>query len=217
MQFENNTIYHIYNQGNNKQQTFFTHENYLFFLRKVREYLLPHGKMLCYCLMPNHFHFLMYVESVEIEVKKKPLKEHEDTEKNSSIATQIRTFNDSIGILLRSYTRAINVQENRTGSLFRKETKAKNGIIEEFITVKNSNSQGFTSNKTLTKSRESLLFGSEMNYEATCFQYIHQNPVLAKLVKHSTDCVYSSAQDYAGMQNGMLCNQAFAKSLGVVG
>lgn len=55
MHFEPNAIYHIYNQGNNRQQVFFREENYLYCLRKMRKYLLPYGDLLCYCLMPNHF------------------------------------------------------------------------------------------------------------------------------------------------------------------
>ena len=34
MYFEKDTLYHIYNQGNNKQKIFFNRENYLFFLKK---------------------------------------------------------------------------------------------------------------------------------------------------------------------------------------
>jgi len=32
--------YHLYNRGNNRQRIFFERENYLFFLRRVRERLL---------------------------------------------------------------------------------------------------------------------------------------------------------------------------------
>jgi len=34
------------------------------------------------------------------------------------------SFNENIGIMLRSYTRAVNKQEQRVGALFREETKA---------------------------------------------------------------------------------------------
>jgi hypothetical protein len=34
MQFEESFIYHIYNQGNNRQKIFFNKENYIFFLKK---------------------------------------------------------------------------------------------------------------------------------------------------------------------------------------
>lgn len=53
--------------------------------------------------MPNHFHFLVYSKST----------------------IQTNEFSNSLRILLSSYTRAINKQENRTGSLFQQNTKAK--------------------------------------------------------------------------------------------
>jgi hypothetical protein len=52
--------------------------------------------------MPDHFHFLIYVKSVDVEIVKK-----------------------NIGILLSSYTKAINKAYNRTGSLFQQHTKTK--------------------------------------------------------------------------------------------
>jgi putative transposase len=68
MLFEEGHLYHIYNQGNNRQKIFFSRENYLFFLRKIREYMLPHADVLAWCLMPNHFHLMVYVRTVEIEL-----------------------------------------------------------------------------------------------------------------------------------------------------
>ncbi len=65
MQFEVGHIYHIYNQGNNRQPIFFERKHYLFFLQKMRAYLLPHGDILAYCLMPNHFHVMVEVKSTE--------------------------------------------------------------------------------------------------------------------------------------------------------
>ncbi|MFZ4414303.1 MAG: hypothetical protein ACOYOV_14565, partial [Bacteroidales bacterium] len=62
MQFEQGHIYHIYNQGNNKQHIFFKRENYLFFLQKIRKHILPYADVLAWCLMPNHFHLLVYVK-----------------------------------------------------------------------------------------------------------------------------------------------------------
>jgi len=66
MQFETSNIYHIYNQGNNRQPIFFNRENYLFFLKKMKENLLPYADILAWCLMPNHFHWMVYVREVEI-------------------------------------------------------------------------------------------------------------------------------------------------------
>jgi hypothetical protein len=42
MQFYENELYHIYNRGNNQQTTFFNHDNYIYFLQKVRKYIVPY-------------------------------------------------------------------------------------------------------------------------------------------------------------------------------
>ena len=61
MKFEAEQIYHLYNRGNNSQKIFFDHENYIFFLQKIRTHLTPVADILAYCLMPNHFHLHFYV------------------------------------------------------------------------------------------------------------------------------------------------------------
>ncbi|MCW5909073.1 MAG: transposase [Chitinophagales bacterium] len=109
MQLYPGNIYHIYNRGNQQQQVFFNDENYLFFLRKIRKELLPHCDILAYCLMPNHFHWLVYVKSSD------------DFKSSDDCMTPL---SKAIAVLLRSYTRAIQKQQNFTGSLFQQKTKA---------------------------------------------------------------------------------------------
>ena len=203
MKFQPNAIYHIYNQGNNRQQIFFSDENYLFFIKKMRAYLLPYGDLLCYCLMPNHFHWLFYVR----EVCLLPSRREGNvgvTASNPDItftpaSAKLRTLNDSIGILLRSYTRAINNQEERTGCLFREETKAKDGWENFHLQVSHPD------------------YGKLLNdwelYGIHCFHYIHLNPVAAKMVDHPEDWPYSSCRDFSGARKGTLCNKQLAIDL----
>ena len=178
MKFYKGQIFHIYNQGNNKEKIFLEERNYLFFLSKMRKHISPYADFLAYCLMPNHFHFLIYLKEVNVGKT---------------------TFNSSIGTMLMSYSFAINKQENRTGSLFRKKTQAKDGWIEEVVTLK-----GLHGN---------ILFSPFNQYGAICFDYIHNNPVQANFVKRPEDWIYSSAMDYKGLRQGTLCNQALAKEL----
>ena len=111
MQFEKGYLYHIYNQGNNKQTVFFNRKNYIFFLQKVKTHILPYADILAWCLMPNHFHLMVLVNEVEL------------VDAKIGSATPSRTpntnLNKSIGILLASYTRAINKEQNRSGSLLK--------------------------------------------------------------------------------------------------
>jgi len=158
-------IYHIYNRGNNKQKIFFTKKNYLFFLQKVKAELKPFSDIICYCLMPNHFHFMLSTFN------------NFDEEK----------FNNGYRILLSSYTKAINVQENRTGSLFQQNSKAK--CLTALSNYKSN------------------------NYGLVCFNYIHQNPLNAGLVSKMEDWEFSSFRDYAGTRNGTMCNKNLAFEL----
>ena len=68
MNFEPENLYHIYNQGNNRQKIFFTRENYLFFLNKIKMHILPHADIVAWCLMPNHFHLMIYVKDVSVSI-----------------------------------------------------------------------------------------------------------------------------------------------------
>ena len=112
MYFEEDYVYHIYNRGNNRQLIFFDDKNYLFFLKKIKKYIIPNCELLAYCLMPNHFHFLIQANDSTVKAGKKA-----GIERNM--------FSESIRILLSSFTQAINKQEKRTGSLFTQNTKAK--------------------------------------------------------------------------------------------
>ena len=54
--------YHLYNHSNGNFQLFKNDGNYQFFLNKYAKYVVPYVNTLAYCLMPNHFHFLIMVK-----------------------------------------------------------------------------------------------------------------------------------------------------------
>ena len=102
MELEPKKYYHLYNRSNNHEQLFRNIDNYIYFFSKYRKYLEPFVDTLAYCLMPDHFHFLVFIKSNEsIRIKK------------------------NIGLLLSSYTKAINKSFSRVGSLFQQHTKTK--------------------------------------------------------------------------------------------
>ena len=189
----------MFNQGNNKQNIFFLEENYLYFLQKIRTYILPYSDILAWCLMPNHFHLMIYVKEEKLWVDERGLT-HRMTP--SHPMSKIRTLNQSIAIILRSYTRAINKQNNWSGSLFRPKTKAECVSCRKGITPSFYNKDGIT---------QIHISDLEKEYPSICFNYIHENPVKAGLVKNEIDWEYSSAKDYYGSRNGNLVNKVRAK------
>jgi putative transposase len=59
-------FYHILNRGNAKQQVFFDKQDYLHFLESVSLALKKHPvDVLAYCLMPNHFHFVVRAKQAD--------------------------------------------------------------------------------------------------------------------------------------------------------
>lgn len=119
MHFQPNEIYHLYNRGNNKQPIFFSDENYLFFLRKINAQLKPICDILCWCLMPNHFHFIIST------------KDESCISRPTFGGKPMQELAYRIGVLLSSYSQAINKQNGTSGSLFQQKTKSKNLSIGE--------------------------------------------------------------------------------------
>jgi len=187
MDFKKDQFYHIYNRGNNSQRVFFNRENYLFFLRKIKKHISPFASIVSWCLMPNHFHFVVYINNEKIEV------ENNNIDHNNQ-RVKFQTLNQSLGVLLSSYTKAIHNQEKITGSLFQKRTKAK--LIYDEIEI--------------DPAYWNSAFGTLINisegksYLQTCVEYIHLNPVFSGLVKKSEEWEFSSFRDYIGVREGRL-------------
>lgn len=113
MHFLQGEVYHVYNRGNNKQRIFFEPRNYYFFLQKVKAQLSPVCEILAWCLMPNHFHFMLYITDKSC------------IERPAFGGKPMQELPHQIGKLLSSYSQAINKQNGTTGSLFQQKTKAK--------------------------------------------------------------------------------------------
>jgi putative transposase len=97
--FSPGCYYHLYNRGNDRQTIFLERENYLYFLRQFRRYLVEDTlDVLAYCLMPNHYHFLICLRSLHL-------------------SANMQAFS-------LSYTKAINRRYERCGSLFQGRFRA---------------------------------------------------------------------------------------------
>jgi putative transposase len=117
MKFIAGNIYHIYNQGNNNEQVFFEAVHYNYFLQLYQSYVTPHCETLCWTLMPNHFHFMIYTDDRCLHKKKQG-------------GLVLDPITNGIRKLLSAYTHEFNIKKDRSGALFRPKTKAKN-LTEE--------------------------------------------------------------------------------------
>lgn len=114
--YDTNTYYHVYNRGVAKRTIFLDDEDYAVFAHLLKRYLsneperdnsgreyvrlTDEVQLVAFCLMPNHFHMLLY----QVEPK--------------AITTLIRA-------VAASYTRYFNKKYDRVGGLFQGIFKAK--------------------------------------------------------------------------------------------
>src|SRR5690606_14790092 len=101
--------FHIYNRGINGTNIFKTEENKRYFLQLFGKYVAQHVEVFGFCLMDNHFHFLIQVNSESEE------------------------FTKAMSNFLNAYAKAFNRFAGRTGSLFEKHFKRKKIEDENYI------------------------------------------------------------------------------------
>ena len=105
---ENGKFYHIYNRGINSDVLFRDSDNYNYFLKLYDMHIDPIAETFAWCLMKNHFHFLIRVKEVE-EIK---------------TAIKIQP-SQSFSNLFNAYTKAFNKKYNRHGALFERPFRRK--------------------------------------------------------------------------------------------
>ncbi len=176
--------YHVYNRAHGEERLFKKHQNYHYFLKKYRQHIPPVAHTLAYCLMPNHFHFLIRIkeESVVFNVMKEQknkalrkamhhyIRDKEEKEitlqgfeslegsvRDSLIA---RFISQQFSHLFNGYTQAFNRQNQRQGGLFMSSFKRKRIQTEQYL--------------------------------RKLVRYIHFNPVRANLCEKLKDWEFSS-------------------------
>lgn len=176
MNFQKDHIYHVFNQGKDRQNVFFKLENYLFFLKKVKIYLAPYVDVLASGLMPNHSHLMIRVREVEVSVvwENHGVSQSHPVIQNGKGKNLQRIYCHTI----RSNAWAINKQENFSGSLFREGSKA------EWLNSTDELTPSFFNIKSGT---EIIVDQQQFNYPQGCFNYNHQNPVKAGLIEQDID------------------------------
>ncbi len=103
--FAPGNYYHIYNRGAHRENIFLSDENFLYCLRLLRKYAQSYSvTVIAYCLMPNHYHFLLRQDG-EVSLSK------------------------FINVAFNAYVQALNRQLGRKGTLF--EGRFKHVLVDK--------------------------------------------------------------------------------------
>ena len=164
--------YHIHNRGNNRECIFIEERNYRYFLKLYAEHIEPIADTFAYCLLPNHFHFLVYIK--DLSGLKKPSQHFSN--------------------LFNAYTKALNKAYDRTGALFQRpfgripvtsdayfihlvtyihQNPQKHGLVADFCTWPYSSYHAHLSDKPTKLQRDDVLAwfdGAEGFKMAHCHQ-----------------------------------------------
>ncbi len=119
-------VYHIYNRGINKEDIFREDLHYFKFLNLYQKYVEEIAQTYAWCLMGNHFHFLVKIRDEEqvlcaltISKKKKLLIN--------------KYLSQSFGNLFNAYSQSFNYQTKRTGSLLQTPFNRKKVTNEAYL------------------------------------------------------------------------------------
>lgn len=127
-----NKIYHLFNHAVGGDNLFRERDNYRYFLSRYAHYIYPVCETFAYCLMPNHFHFLIRVRSVAaLQVRAQELGNASiDTEALENGAFVMQQFKNCFS----GYTKAINKRFDRKGALFLDYVRRTEVHDEEYFT-----------------------------------------------------------------------------------
>ena len=154
--------YHIYNRGNNRENIFHETRNYRHFLNLYAKHVSPVVDTYAYCLLRNHFHFLVRIK--DLEHLPEPLRSKKPSQQFSN--------------LFNAYAKAFNRAYERTGSLFQRpysrieidsdayfmqvviyihRNPQKHGFVHDFRTWPHSSYQTILSTQPTRLQREEVL------------------------------------------------------------
>jgi REP element-mobilizing transposase RayT len=103
-------FYHIFNRGNNRDDIFMEERNYRYFLQLYTEHVLPVADTYAYCLMRNHFHFLVRIVTPQEQA----------LTGLTTLSGLPRKPSQHFSNLFNAYAQAFNRAHDRTGALFQR-------------------------------------------------------------------------------------------------
>jgi len=160
--------YHIFNRGNNQENISIEERNYRYFLRLYAKHIMPVADTYAYCLLRNHFHFLVRIKTVE----------EQDLTSFGNLSDLPPKPSRQFSNLFNAYAKAFNKTYHRTGTLFQRpfgrievtsdsyfmqlvtyihQNPQKHGFVNDFRTWPYSSYQALLSTKPTRLQRDDVL------------------------------------------------------------
>jgi putative transposase len=197
--FSPDCYYHLYNHGNGTDNIFRTDENYYYFLERYAHYINKVADTYAFCLMPNHFHFLIRMKEGEDILKLN--NQGFNNLMNLTESNYDQKMSQQFSNFLNSYSKSYNKRYDRKGSLFLDNIKRKrvnddvyftrlihyihanpvlHGFVNKMEDWKFSSYESFLSNKNTQLKRDEVLkwFGGRDEYLKCHSQKIEKRVVL---------------------------------------
>ena len=104
--FEADNFFHVFNHAVGNENLFQNEDNFNYFLKKYNEHTHIIWDTYSYCLMPNHFHFLIKIKPIE------------ELQKLSNFSEDVHKFvMQKLSNFLNGYAKAYNIKYKRKGAL----------------------------------------------------------------------------------------------------
>ncbi|MCF6184783.1 MAG: hypothetical protein L3J56_09215 [Bacteroidales bacterium] len=190
---EPDKYYHIYNHAAGKDLLFTKNDNYNFFLQQFSKYINPVADTFAYCLMPNHFHFLIRIKEDKDLTGFQNLSGLKAERRNQASLTNF--ISNQFSKLFNSYAKAYNKQQKRRGTLFERPFKRihiesnkyirnlihyihynpeHHGFIDDFKEWKYSSFKSLLSEKVTNLKRKEVI---ELFDDKDNFLYFHKREI----------------------------------------
>jgi|JI7StandDraft_1071085.scaffolds.fasta_scaffold29963_6 putative transposase len=182
---EANGIYHIYSRANGFEKLFYKPHHFRYFMTKYHLHISPIAETYSYCLMPNHFHMVIKIKSVEAInacLSEKLLCPTPAAKSLNEKQHRSRILIQQFSNFLNAYSKALNLMIQRRGSLFMTPIRRKRIHDERY-------------------------------FRATVV-YVHLNPCKAGLCKRPGDWPYSSYRELLEDGEGLLNRQPVLQHFG---
>lgn len=162
-------FYHVYNRTNNQDLLFVNEENRRFFMQQYEHFLGYLTETCAWCLIPNHFHFLIKTKTKEAAITHLSKARSRELSKTEKLFLQgkrefYQLINKAFTRFFQSYSEAFNNVHKRKGNLFYSSFKCQ--YVANAYQLRNT------------------------------ILYIHSNPIKHGLVSHSDDFKWCSWNIY---------------------